>query len=121
MIRPLTIVPRSLSLLLAPLGQARAWVSGFGERVNALAMGVLPAMLIARTTRDDVYNVLWALVFAFATINILSLGAKRFEPDRGGLSFGEVLAIMVVLVSVILLGWEMLYLFHFLPIHLTPR
>ena len=32
-----------------------------------------------------------------------------------------VLAILVVIVSVILLGWEMLYTFHVLPIRLTPR
>ena len=33
-------------------------------------------------------------------------------------SFGEVLAIMTVMVAVILLGWEMLYLFKILPIRL---
>ena len=41
--------------------------------------------------------------------------------EKGGLNFGETLAILVVLVSIVLLGWEMLYLFHVLPIHLTPR
>ena len=60
-------------------------------------------------------------MFGFATLNILSLGARRFEPDKAGLNFGEVLAILVVLVSVVLLGWEMLYVFHILPIQLTPR
>jgi len=37
------------------------------------------------------------------------------------LSFGEILAILVVLVSIVLLAWEMLYYFHILPFHLTPR
>ena len=86
-----------------------------------MAPAVLPAVYLLRTTREDVYNVLWALVFAFATLNILSLGAKRFEPDRGGLSFGEVLAVLVVILSMVMLAWEMLYLFHVLPIRLTPR
>jgi hypothetical protein len=71
--------------------------------------------------KDDVYNILWALVFGFATLNILGLVARRFETSRRGLSFGEVLAITVVCVSVLLLSWEMLYLFHVLPIKLQPR
>ena len=71
--------------------------------------------------KGDVYNILWALVFGFATLNILGLVARRFEPDRTRLNFGEMLAIMVVVVSVFLLGWEMLYLFKILPIKLQPR
>ena len=77
-------------------------------------------MFLLRSTREEIYNILWSLVFGFATLNILSLGARRFEQEKGGLSFGEVLAILVVLVSVILLGWELLYLFHIFPIRLTP-
>jgi|SRR5215813_12428121 len=68
--------------------------------------------------RGDVYNILWVLVFGFATLNILGLVARKFEPERSRLSFGESLAIMVVLVSVVLLGWELLYLFKVLPIKL---
>jgi len=119
--KALTSVPGSLILLLAPLGQARDWVIGFNRMFQALTAAILPALYIARTTREEVYNVLWALVFAFATLNILSLGAKRFDPNRSGLTFGEVLAILVVVVSLILLGWEMLYLLNILPIHLAPR
>jgi len=78
-------------------------------------------MYLLRSSRDEIYNILWGLVFAFATLNILSLGARRFEHGRSGLNFGEILAILVVLVSVVLLGWEMLYAFHILPIHLAPR
>ena len=108
----------SVSFLAASLGQAHAWVDGYGRVVRTLVLGVLPAVLILRTTQEEVYNILWALVFAFATLNILSLGARHFESDRRGLTFGEILAIMVVVVSLVLLGWEMLYLFHVLPIKL---
>jgi hypothetical protein len=69
----------------------------------------------------DAYNVLWALVFGFATLNILGLAFKRLEPSHSRLNFGEMLAIMVVLASVILLGYEMLYMFKVLPIKLGPR
>jgi hypothetical protein len=71
--------------------------------------------------REEVYNILWALVFGFATLNILSLGARRFEQEKSGLNFGEILAILVVVVSIVLLAWEMLYVFGILPIRLTPR
>jgi len=37
------------------------------------------------------------------------------------LHFSEIIAITVVVVAVILLGSEMLYLFHVLPIKLQPR
>lgn len=74
--------------------------------------------LLYRGTRQDVYNILWAVVFGFATLNILSLAARRLEPTRRGLSFGELMAIMVVLLSVFLLGWEMLNIFHVFPIKL---
>ncbi len=68
--------------------------------------------------KGDVYSILWALVFGFATLNILGLVAKRFEPERSRLNFGESIAIMVVLVSIVLLGWEMLTLFKVFPIKL---
>ena len=81
----------------------------------AVFLGVAVAVLY-RGTREDVYNILWAVVFGFATLNILSLAARRFEPSRRGLSFGELMAVMVVLLSIFLLGWEMLNLFHVFPI-----
>jgi len=68
--------------------------------------------------RNDVYNVLWAVVFGFATLNILSLAARRFEPNRRGLTFGELMAVMVVLLSIFLLGWELLSVFRIFPIKL---
>ncbi len=97
--------------------------------VTALPSWVQPAsrlqpLLIVFQFSDkkgDIYNILWALVFGFATLNILGLVARRFEPDRTRLNLGEMLAIMVVVVSIFLLGWEMLYLFKILPIKLQPR
>jgi len=76
------------------------------------------AMWYRMPHRQDVYNILWAVVFGFATLNILSLAARRFEPGRRGLSFGELLAVMVVLISVLLLSWEMLNLLHIFPIQI---
>jgi hypothetical protein len=59
---------------------------------------------------------LWVAVFGFATLNTLGL-LGRFGPRRSGLNFGEILAISVV--SILLLGLEMLDVFHILPIRLT--
>jgi hypothetical protein len=71
--------------------------------------------------KDDVYNILWVLVFGFATLNILGLVARRLEPRRSNLQFGEMLAITVTVVSVVLLGWEMLSIFHVFPIKIHPH
>jgi hypothetical protein len=88
-------------------------------RTQAAVGFAVAAMLFARAPRQqDAYNILWAVVFGFATLNILSLAARRFEPTRRGLSFGELLAVMVVFIAVFLLGWEMLNLFHIFPIKL---
>jgi hypothetical protein len=73
------------------------------------------------TKESAAYNLLWILVFGFATLNILGLVARRFEPNRNRLSFGETIAILVVVVAVFLLGWEMLYVFGVLPIRLQPH
>jgi len=62
---------------------------------------------------------MWVLVFGFATLNILGLVSRRFEHRRSGLNFGEIMAISVVVVSVLLLGLELLKLLHILPIKLT--
>jgi hypothetical protein len=71
---------------------------------------------LRESSRDGVYNILWAVVFGFATLNILSLAARRFEPNRRGLSYGEMLAVLVVLLSIFLLGWELLSVFRIFPI-----
>ncbi len=83
-------------------------------------MVVAALVLMARhaNRRDDVYNILWAVVFGFATLNILSLAARRFEPNRRGLTFGELMAVLVVFLAIFLLGWELLSVFHIFPIKL---
>jgi hypothetical protein len=76
-------------------------------------------VLLQRTrTKTDIYNILWVLVFGFATLNILNLGTRHFEPGKNRLSFGEIIAILVVFVAIFLLGWEMLYLFKVFPLKL---
>ena len=79
-------------------------------------------MLLQRhsSRRNDVYNILWAVVFGFATLNILSLAARRFEPNRRGLTFGELMAVLVVLLSIFLLGWELLERVPHLPHQTSP-
>jgi hypothetical protein len=82
---------------------------------------VLTALLLLErhpSRSNDVYNILWAVVFGFATLNILSLAARRFEPNRRGLTFGELMAVLIVLLSIFLLGWELLGVFHIFPIKL---
>jgi hypothetical protein len=113
---------RKSSPLFLATGQAHDWILYYGRGLHALAVGVLPALFLMRSsTREGIYNILWALVFGFATLNILSLGARRFEQEKPGLNFGEILAILVVLASVVLLGWELLYFFHVLPFRLSPE
>jgi hypothetical protein len=74
------------------------------------------AAVFYRGSRQDVYNILWVVVFGFATLNILGLAARRMEPSKRGMSFGEVLAVMVVFIAIFLLGWEMLNMLHIFPI-----
>jgi hypothetical protein len=107
------------------------WViSGFARTTRAAlslhtllrAQPALVASLVLlqghSSRRNDVYNILWAVVFGFATLNILSLAARRSEPNRRGLTFGELMAVLVVLLSVFLLGWELLGVFRIFPIKL---
>ena len=88
--------------------------------VQVPSVSVLTALAIFESSdkKGDLYNILWTLVFGFATLNILSLVVKRFEPSNNRMSFGEILAVGTVIVAVFLLGWEMLYLFKILPIRL---
>jgi hypothetical protein len=69
----------------------------------------------------SVYDVLWGAVFGFATLNILGLLARRFEPGRTRMTLGEFLAITLAVVSLLMLGWELLFTFHVLPIKLDSR
>jgi hypothetical protein len=105
-------------------------ISGFARATRA-AVAVYPAAraasgvpfsmavaLFYSGSPQGVYNILWAVVFGFATLNILGLAARRMEPSRRGLSFGELLAVMVVLLSIFLLGWEFLNMLHIFPLRL---
>jgi len=96
---------------------SRSWI---GPSVVSLQSLLLFAFQ-SSSKKDNVYNILWVLVFGFATLNILGLVARRFEPRRSNLNFGEMLAITVTVVSVILLGWEMLSIFHIFPIKIQPH
>lgn len=89
-------------------------------RSQAAVLLTVTVVLFSRRggAEQDVYNILWAVVFGFATLNILSLAARHFDPRRRGLSFGELLAVLVVVISIFLLGWEMLSIFHVFPIKL---
>ncbi len=83
---------------------------------GSVVVGAMAAIYYG--SRQDLYNILWAVVFGFATLNILGLASRRMEPGRRGLSFGEMMAVMVVLVSIFLLGWELVSLLHIFPIKL---
>ena len=108
-----------LPLLSGAARAAGAAASAYSvARTTAATVFGLAAAFVVRGSREDAYNVLWGVVFGFATLNILSLAARRTHPGRRGLSVGELMAIMVVLLSVFLLGWEMLSLFHIFPIKL---
>ena len=108
----------ALSLMSSVVRNSRAALAVYALARTHAAVAVTMALLYRGPRRQDIYNVLWAVVFGFATLNILSLAARRFEPTRRGLTFGEFMAVMVVAISVVLLGWEMLNLFHIFPIQL---
>jgi hypothetical protein len=99
--------------------------SQLGSAFNTFALLVLLQFSelsdIYAEKKTSVYNVLWVLVFGFATLNILGLVLRKFEPRRSGLNFGEILAITVVFFSLLLLALEMLNLFHIFPLKLEPR
>ena len=63
--------------------------------------------------------ILIALVCGFASLNILNLLTRPVQPVRG-LSFGEVLAITGAVISLLLLGVDMLHVYHVFPIKLQP-
>ena len=67
---------------------------------------------------SHVFSILIALVFGFSTLNILALVTKRYEARHRDFSFGEILAVTAMFLSVILLGWEMLHVYHIFPIQL---
>jgi hypothetical protein len=68
--------------------------------------------------KNSVFDILSALVFGFSSLNVLGLISRRLDARHRGLNFGELMAIAVVILAVCFLGWEMLSLFHILPIKL---
>ena len=114
-------LPAAISLIAGFTRSTRAALAAYAiARAYAAVFFGVAVTVFYRGTREDVYNILWAVVFGFATLIILSLAARRLEPTRRGLTFGELMAVMVVLLSIFLLGWEMLNLFHIFPIKLKP-
>jgi len=111
--------PETTSLILGFTRTTRAALTFYSmvRTGAAVVLGVVVTVLY-RGSAEGLYNILWAVVFGFATLNILSLAARRFEPERRGLTFGELMAVVVVLIALFLLGWEMLNLFHIFPIKL---
>jgi hypothetical protein len=112
---------RNYSSLLFATGPMHWRIAISWHALQTLALGILPAAYMLSWGHDEVYTMLWSLVFGFATLNILSLGARSFDGTKSGLNFGEILAIMVVFVSVTLLAGELLYFFGILPIRLEAH
>jgi hypothetical protein len=110
----------STTRLIAGFARSKfAVLSIYGlAHIPAALFAVMVLLQRHSSRRNDVYNILWAVVFGFATLNILSLAARRFEPNRRGLTFGELMAVLVVLLSIFLLGWELLSVFRIFPIKL---
>jgi hypothetical protein len=106
--------------LMSVLTRTARTALSFPKLLSTHSFVTASLMLLQRRAvhRDDVYNVLWIVVFGFATLNILSLAARRFEPNRRGMTFGEMMAVLVVLLSIFLLGWELLSFVHIFPIKL---
>jgi hypothetical protein len=90
----------------------------YGMKAQPIAVTTIFFLQRHSERRNDLYNILWAVVFGFATLNILSLASRRFQTNRRGLTFGELLAVLIVLISVFLLVWELLGVFHVFPIKL---
>jgi len=99
--------------------RARSALSAYAV-VRAQFAVVMSLVLLQRhgPHQNDIYNILWAVVFGFATLNILSLAARHFEPNRRGLTFGELMAVLIVMIAIFLLGWELLSMIHIFPIQL---
>lgn len=91
--------------------------------LRGAALVVLFSGWEAAAKRNEFYNILWMLVFGFATLNILALVTRSLDPSgrRRRMAIGEILAVLVVLSCLALLASEMLSLFHIFPIKLSPR
>jgi hypothetical protein len=112
----------NLAVWLEAGNSAASRFSGIPFLRAAGAFVVLTAWQLA-SKRGDFYNILWMLVFGFATLNILALVTRSLDPSgrMRRMAIGEILAVLVVLTCLGLLAAEMLSLFHIFPIKLSPR
>jgi len=101
------------------LSQSIAVVCATTALWSSFAVTVFQASGKFLKDETNFYDIFAALVFGFSTINVLNLATKRFENPGRGLNYGEMLAIAVVIVSVVFLAWEMLHVFHVLPLKLS--
>ena len=76
----------------------------------------LLTFLAGSTTLD--HDLMWIIVFGFATVNIMGLGARHLDPRHKRRYLGEIMAVMVVLGSVMLFSWETFNLLGIFPIKL---
>ena len=76
----------------------------------------MAVLMLRAGNQQDVFSILWILVFGFATLNILGIAARQHEPSKRRMNFGELLAVLTVLVAVALLGWEILGIIHIFPL-----
>jgi hypothetical protein len=87
---------------------------------NLSAMSLVRFQLLVLTGgSDNLYSILIALICGFASLNILHLLTRPVQPVRG-LTFGEMLAITGAVISLLLLGVDMLHVYHVFPIKLQP-
>jgi hypothetical protein len=113
----------STTRLIAGVARTAGGAVSMHNLAHAQSVVIATLVLFARRSggSNDIYNILWAVVFGFATLNILNLASRRFEPNRRGLNFGELMAVLIVLLSIFLLGSELLNVFHIFPIKLHPH
>ncbi len=107
------------------LGAGSAAISRFSAFPHLREAGIFVLLAAWQLTskRGEFYNILWMLVFGFATLNILALVTRSLDPSgrKRRMAIGEILAVLVVLTCLGLLAAEMLSLFHIFPIKLGPR
>lgn len=108
--------PVGIMLGAGVLGELQGMVQGLGLRGAGSWRSSAFLVVQFGSKSGDAFNILWGLVFGFATLNILSLVTRRYEPNRNRMSPGELVAVATVVVSVLMLGFEMLGLFHVLPL-----
>src|SRR5437870_5255536 len=78
----LTFLYRNTAPMLLPIASATNTVLG---SLGAACSHLQPAIAVFvqySEKKNNLYTILWALVFGFATLNILGLVTRRFEPSR---------------------------------------